>query len=268
MNPIPKILFALAGSCLCLHAQPPAADKAAPPAATPRKVFHWDQPPDQPLPKPAQDGTVDRGFQIRHEQFLSIAKKNDTGVVFLGDSITEFWTTAKGRAIWDKNFGQFRPANFGISGDRTQHVLWRVNNGEFDNFQPKAVVLLVGINNICGPSFLTTMGGDSVEGISTGIAKIVETIRQKTPATKILICGLFPREWKGYPVRAKIKELNASIAQLADDKSVFFIDFSDKFLTPEGEVSRVTLPDTVHPSTEGYQIMADAITPKLTALMK
>ena len=192
-----------------------------------------------------------------HEQFVKIAQEGKTDLLFLGDSITQGWGGQK--EIWEKSFGSYRPANFGIGGDRTQHVLWRIENGELDGIKPKVAVLMIGTNNV---------GSDSAEGIAAGITKIVQTIRQKLPATKILLLAVFPRAEKPNAQREKIQKVNSIIAKLGDDRHVYSLDIGDKFLEPDGTLSREVMPDFLHLSPKGYQIWADAITPKLAQLMQ
>ncbi|GDY23081.1 hypothetical protein LBMAG56_44280 [Verrucomicrobiota bacterium] len=215
------------------------------------------QAPDVAAPKMGNDGKPQAGFAGAHEKFVAIAKEGKTDLVFLGDSITAGWGGKK--EIWDKAFGMYRPANFGIGGDRTQHVLWRITNGELDGIKPKAAVLMIGTNN---------SGSDPADGIAKGVTKIVETIRAKLPDTKILLLAVFPRGEKPNPQREKLKEVNTTIAKLDDGKSVFYLDIGDKFLQPDGTLTKEIMPDFLHLSAKGYQIWADAISPKLAELMK
>jgi lysophospholipase L1-like esterase len=188
---------------------------------------------------------------------VETAKKNESRLLFLGDSITAGWGGQK--EIWNTAFGAFEPANFGIGGDRTQHVLWRITNGELDGFTPKVLVLMIGTNN---------SGQDSAEGIASGVTKIVEAIHAKTPATKVLLLGVFPRGEKPSPTRDKLKDVNSRIAKLDNQKSVFFLDIGDKFLEADGTLSKEVMPDFLHLSPKGYQIWADAIAPSLGRLLK
>lgn len=215
------------------------------------------QPPDIAAPKLTTNGVVNAGFQKSHESFVAVAKKGDVGLLFLGDSITAGWNGQK--AIWTNAFGAYKPANFGIGGDRTQHVLWRIENGELEGIKPKAAVVMIGTNN---------SGVDSAEGIAKGVTKIVETIRAKTPDTKILLLAVFPRGEKPNSTRDKLKEVNKIIAKLDDGKKVFFLDIGDKFLQPDGTLTKEIMHDYLHLTAKGYQIWADAITPKLAELMK
>jgi lysophospholipase L1-like esterase len=270
MKLLPYVLTLTLGATQLVHAQAPAAPAKpgtatapATPAATPFPLPV--QPPDVAAPKmDAKTGQPQTGFMGAHEKFVAIAKEGKTQLLFLGDSITAGWAGG-GKDVWAKAFTQWTPANFGIGGDRTQHVLWRIQNGELDGIKPKAAVLMIGTNNV---------GGDSAEGIAKGVTKIVETIRTKTPSTKILLLAVFPRGEKasapGKPntAREKLAEVNKIIAKLDDNKHIFFLDIGPKFLQPDGSMSTDITKDFLHFNAAGYQIWADAITPKLTELMK
>ena len=247
------ILFTAAA----IQAQTPAPAPAAPPAAP--VVVMPPQPPDVPAEKYGKDGKINPGFIATHKRFVKIAQEGKAQLVFLGDSITAGWGGKKD--IWEKAFGAYTPANFGIGGDRTQHVLWRIQNGELDGIKPKACVLMIGTNN---------SGSDSAEGIAKGVTAIVETIRAKQPQAKILLLAVFPRGEKvsPNPGRDKLKQVNAIIAKLDDGKNIFFLDIGDKFLQPDGSITKEIMPDFLHLTAAGYQIWADAISPKLAELMK
>ncbi len=217
------------------------------------------QAPDVAAQKYGPDGEVNPGFKASHERFVKIAEEGKAELVFLGDSITAGW--GKQTEIWDKAFGKYKPANFGIGGDRTQHVLWRITNGELDGIKPKAVVIMIGTNN---------SGSDPAEGIAKGITKIVETVRTKQPQAKILLLAVFPRGEKAEnnQAREKLKEVNAIISKLDDGKNIFYLDIGNKFLSPDGSLTKEIMYDYLHLTPAGYQIWADAISPKLAELMK
>jgi len=244
-------------------ANPPAVAPSATPAVTPKPLP--PQPPDVPAVKfDPKTGEPNKGFLAAHDRFVATAKEGKAQLLFLGDSITAGWS-GPGKDVWEKSFSPWQPANFGIGGDRTQHVLWRIQNGELDGLKPKAAVLMIGTNNV---------GNDTVEGIAQGVTKIVETIRAKTPDTKILLLAVFPRGEKASTpekpngARDKLAQVNTIIAKLADNQHVFFLDIGAKFLQLDGTISKDIMPDFLHPTEAGYQIWADAITPKLTELMK
>jgi lysophospholipase L1-like esterase len=255
-------------------AQAPAAP-AAPATKTPATSATPATPTATPFPLPPQrpdvaapkmdpkTGKEQVGFMTMHQSFLKIAKEGKAQVVFLGDSITQGWGGA-GKEAWAKAFGQYNPANFGIGGDRTQHVLWRIQNGELEGLKPKAAVIMIGTNNT---------SNDSAEDIAKGVTKIVETVRAKLPTTKILLLAVFPRGSRpdgriANPGYEKIKQINAIIAKLDDKKNVHFLDISDKFLQGKDVIDLAIMPDFLHLSPAGYQIWADAITPKLAELTK
>ena len=244
-------------SILALLVAITAAQAQTKPAASAVKLP--PQVPDVAAEKFGPDGKVNAGFIASHERFVKIAQEGKAQLVFLGDSITAGWNGKK--EIWDKAFGAYKPANFGIGGDRTQHVLWRITHGELDGIKPKAVVLMIGTNN---------SSSDPAEGIAKGITAIVETIRAKQPQAKILLLAVFPRGEKPSPNpgREKLAKVNAIIAKLHDGQNIHFLDIGAKFLQPDGSISKEIMPDFLHLSAAGYQIWADAISPKLAELMK
>ncbi len=202
-----------------------------------------------------------------HQDFVALAQKGGIDVLFLGDSITDFWRS-RGKAVWDKNYADMHAANFGISADRTQHVLWRLNNGEVDGIKPKVVVLLIGTNN----TGVETNGSprNTTEEAIEGVTKVVQTLRTKLPTSKILLLAVFPRaDPKGPPPGStQIKDVNAGLAKLDDGKFIRFLDIGPKFLEPDGTFSKEIMPDLLHPSEKGYEIWAAAIKQPLADLMK
>jgi lysophospholipase L1-like esterase len=202
----------------------------------------------------------DPNWVKRHEGFVEIAKKGGVDLLFLGDSITDGWRSG-GKDVWEKNYGPLKAANFGIGGDQTQHVLWRLENGELDGIKPKLAVLMIGTNNL---------RGNTDEEIADGVKATVAELHKRTPETKLLLLGVFPRGEKAEdPNRARIKHINSIIAQLDDGgKSVKYLDIGDKFLQPDGTLPKSIMPDGLHPNAKGYEIWVDAIAPTLQEMMK
>jgi len=214
---------------------------------------------DAQTANPATKPVPRNDWMVAHEGFNARAKKGDVDVVFLGDSITAGWN-GNGKEIWAKRYTPLKAVNFGIGGDRTQHVLWRLQNGNFDGITPKAVVLMIGTNNT---------GSDTAPQIAEGVAAIVKDIQTRSPATKILLLGVFPRfEKADHPTRLKIAEINSIIAKLDDGQKVFFQDIGPKFLQPDGTLTKDIMHDLLHLTPAGYQIWADAIHDKLAELLK
>src|SRR5262245_23256229 len=194
----------------------------------------------------------DSTLLMRHESFVDIAKKGGVVVLFLGDSITDAWRGNAAQPTWDKYFVPHNPANFGIGGDRTQHVLWRIQNGELEGIQPKAIVLMIGTNNSGGRD-------NNSEEIAEGITSIVQEIQKRTPSTKILLLGVFPRGEQPNPQREKLQKVNEIIAKLDDGKTVKYLDIGKVFLESDGSIRREIMPDFLHLSPEGYERWAEAI---------
>lgn len=214
----------------------------------------------------------DANWVKRHEGFVEIAKKGGVDLLFVGDSITDFWRRPEphtgGKKIWDATYASRRAANFGISGDRTQHVLWRLQNGELDGISPKAVVLMIGTNNTGFERDSTTPRNTPAEA-AAGVAAIVRTLRTKLPQAKILLLAVFPRgEKPDHPQRLQVAELNRLIAPLADGKSVRFLDIGQKFLNADGTMPKDIMPDFLHPGEKGYEIWAAAIEQPLAEVLK
>ena len=206
-------------------------------------------------------------FLRMHAAFLQRGKSGPMGLLFLGDSITENWHNAP--EIWKKYYGQFQPANFGIGGDSTQHVIWRIEHGELDGIHPKVVVLLIGTNN---------SGGNTAAEIAAADTKIVQMIRQKIPGVKVLLQAIFPRglrkaDGPKAEVNAKhrkevIDAVNPVLAGLDDGVNVRYLDIGAKFLGPDGQVLESLMADHLHPTVAGYQVWADAMQPTLLEMEK
>jgi lysophospholipase L1-like esterase len=224
------------------------------------------EPADQPVVKADRTGKPNPRFMELHRAFLWRGKEAPIGLLFLGDSITEGWINGGNQApnVWREHYWQYQPADFGISGDRTQHVLWRIANGELDGISPKVVVLMIGTNN---------SAGNSAEEITAADKKIVEQIHEKLPEAKLLLLAIFPRgadpnDPKAAPLRTKIAAVNAELAKLDDGSRTRYLDIGPKFLDAEGKIPVDIMKDALHPTPKGYQIWADAMQPLLDEMMK
>lgn len=207
-------------------------------------------------------------WKKRHESFVERAKKGDVDVLFLGDSITQGWE-GSGKTVWANQFKDWKAANFGIGGDQTQHVLWRITEGkELEGIEPKIVVIMIGTNNV---------GSNTAEEIAGGVKAIIDTLQKAKPKMKVLLLGVFPRTGKAVPkdatvaaeLQPKIKQINDLIAKFDDGgKTVKYLDFGAKFLNEKGELPKTLMPDYLHLSADGYKIWADAITGPVAELLK
>jgi len=203
----------------------------------------------------------------RHEGFVERAKQGDIDLLFDGDSITDFWGTT-GKPVFDKYFGAMKVANFAISGDRTEGLLWGLKNGEGQGFSPKAIMLMIGTNNT-GTGNTAVLQAASGPEIAEGVGAVVMEMQKDFPNAKILLLAVFPRGADATDAyRQKNEAANKLIAKLHDGQHVFYLDIGPKFLDANGTLTREIMPDLLHPSAAGYEIWAEAVKDKLAELMK
>ena len=207
----------------------------------------------------------DAGWVKRHEKLNEEVKKrgDEIKLLFIGDSITDAWSGSardSGQKEWDKRFAPRGAINLGIGGDRTQHVLWRLENGNIEGLKPKAAVLMIGTNN-------SNNKDNTAEEIADGIKAIVAKLRKELPETKILLLAIFPRGAKPSAQREKNAQASKLASEVADGKIVYYLDIGDKFLEADGTLTKEIMPDLLHLSPKGYTIWADAIEPKVAELM-
>ena len=203
-------------------------------------------------------------FQAKHKANLAVAAEGTAELLLVGDSITDFWRNADGqfagKPVLDKHFGQWKIANYGIAGDTTQGVLYRLQNGEGTGIKPRAIMMMIGTNN--------TARNTPAE-IAEGIGAVVMELQKDYPAAKILLLGVFPRGRNATdPIRANISQINSIISRLHDGTRVHYLDIGAKFLDASGAIPQDVMSDALHPSAKGYEIWAEAVKAPLTALMK
>jgi beta-glucosidase len=225
----------------------PVATAAAKPTPKSRKAE------DASTPAPVNAG--------RQKAFLERAKDKGIQIVFLGDSITDFWQN-RGKAVWEQFYAKHNAADFGVSGEHTEHTLGHIAGGILDGLHPKAVVIMIGTNNI------GHIPDEKPEWTAAGIAKVVKTVHEKLPDAKVLLLGVFPREGKESRHRKQIEEINGIISKLDDGKRTRYLDLTAKFTDEKGEIPKDIMPDGLHPNAAGYKIWAEAMQPLLDELMK
>ena len=196
----------------------------------------------------------------RHELKLAHRKvMPDAEILFVGDSITHGWENA-GQEVLKKYFGDRRILNLGFSGDRTEHVLWRFQNGEIDDIQPKLAVVMIGTNN-------TGHRQEAPERTAEGVERIVDRLHRQLPDCKVLLLAVFPRGASADDRLRKINDgINERIAKLAEQPHVWYLDLKDQFLDAEGNLPKEIMPDRLHPNAEGYRIWAEAMKPMIDEL--
>jgi lysophospholipase L1-like esterase len=196
----------------------------------------------------------------RHAQFLERSKQGDIDLVFLGDSITDRWPRV-GERSWLK-LAPYKPANFGIEGDCTEHLLWRLEHGELEGISPKVVVVLIGSNNVF------YFADEKPEWAARGIEKIVTMILARSPTSNVLLLGIFPRDEKESRVRLTINAVNREIQHLGDGARVRFVDLGAQFCDGSGNIPVDIMPDAVHLSAKGYEIWERALESILPDMLK
>ncbi len=196
----------------------------------------------------------------RHECFNQCALQGDVELIFIGDSITHAWEET-GKEIWDKYYSRRKAMNLGIGGDRTQHVLWRLDHGNITGISPKVAVVMIGTNNSNGTD-------NTAKEIADGITAIVQLLRSKLPRTKVLILGIFPRGEAPNPQRNKNAQANRIVMKTADGIMVHYMDIGAHFLQADGTLSKEIMPDYLHLSPQGYHVWAIAIDDKLAELLE
>jgi lysophospholipase L1-like esterase len=220
---------------------------------------------DRPSPR------ADQNSMLAHAELLEKKKKGRIDVYFLGDSITRRWGTSdeQYRAFlenWRQNFFGWNAADFGWGGDTTQNILWRLENGELDNVNPKVIVLMAGTNNV---------GKKSPEGVedpraadtTRGIKAILDLCRRKAPKATIILMGITPRN-DNMAVMPIINRINENIAKFADGKRVRFVNINDRLADREGKLYEgMTSRDGLHLDVKGYQVWADALKPIFKKLL-
>ena len=198
------------------------------------------------------------GWLTRHQSFNKRVAEGNVDLVFIGDSITQGWE-GRGKEVWAKFYGKRNAVNLGIGGDRTQHVIWRLDNDNVKNISPKAAVIMIGTNN---------SGSNTPEQIAEGVTAIVKQLRTKLPKTQVLLLAVFPRGPDKNDKRRQVNEkTNEIFKKLADGKDVYYLDIGPKFLQEDGTLTREIMPDLLHLSEKGYAIWAESIEPTLKTLM-
>lgn len=202
-------------------------------------------------------------FDEKHRNNVARAQEGNIDVLFMGDSITDFWRNENGafagKPVMDATWPDLEIANFGIAGDTTQGVLYRLENGEGEGFTPKAIMLMIGTNNAAMNNHME---------IAEGIGAIVLDMQTRWPEAEILLLGIFPRGTPDDPVRDKIRRINDIIARLDSREHVHYLDIGDVFLDDNGFIPEDIMSDGLHPSTKGYERWAKAVKDPLARLLQ
>ena len=214
---------------------------------------------DKPAHSAVNPAPRSGGWMNRHESFNQRVAKGNVDLIFIGDSITHGWE-GKGKAIWEKYYIKRNAVNLGIGGDRTQHVLWRLDNGNIKNINPKVAVVMIGTNN-------SGNGRNSAEEMIDGVTAVIEKLRTKLPKTEILLLDIFPRGQRINAQRGKILQVNQVLSRLDSRPHVTFLRIGQNFVSPDGSIAKDIMPDFLHLTPNGYEIWAKSIESTLARLM-
>jgi lysophospholipase L1-like esterase len=218
--------------------------------------------PDQPSPR------TDANSQKAHEQLLAKKTQGRIDVYFEGDSITRRWGALDYPELlshWKQTFTGWNAADFGWGADGTEHILWRLQNGELDGVNPKVIVLLAGTNNV-GRTPPAGADDPRIARVTAGLKAIIDSMRAKAPQATIVVTGIFPRN-DTIAVMPIINAINANLARLADGRRLRYLNINDKLADADGRLFEGMSKDGLHPTVKGYQVWADGLTPILTELL-
>jgi lysophospholipase L1-like esterase len=242
-----KIGWAAMGAAMLLTAQTATAQRA-----------------DEPAERP------DRNSHVAHEQLLAKRSQGRIDLYFEGDSITRRWGATDYPQLlesWKKNFFGWNAADFGWGADRVENILWRLEHGELDGVNPKAIVLLAGTNNVGARE--PAEGVDAAaENISRGIAAVLRVMREKAPNAVIVVMGIFPRN-DNMAVMPEIDAINTRLAKMADGRKVRYLNINGRLADSGGNLyeGMMNAKDNLHPMLNGYQVWADALKPVLAEIL-
>jgi len=246
MPPI-ALLLLVAHSLLPLTARPVATSACAPPRVGD---------PVSVVPAPRTDGG---GAERQAEVLRRVREAQSVRVVFLGDSITQGWED-EGASVWKDRIAPLGALQIGVGGDRTEHVLWRLTEAPLAPLAPRAIVLMIGTNNL-------GHGSSNAEQTLLGIRRVVAVLREQCPRSTILLLDVFPRGERLNPMRGDVAQINQALTRLDDGTHVRFVRVGDRFVEPDGSIKKETMPDFLHLSEAGYRTWGDAIVPEIERVL-
>jgi len=213
------------------------------------------------VPVPQDSPRAAEWWPDRHDEKIRQAKDTQVDLVFVGDSITHSWEN-EGVEAWQEYYQGRNAFNLGFSGDRTEHVLWRIENGALDGMKPALAVLLIGTNN-------TGHRMDPAAYTAEGIERVVIDIRERLPGTRVLVLSIFPRHMSPYDeMRKRNDEINRLISTLDNGEEIYYLDISRAFLRDDGTLRVDLMPDLLHLNSAGYRVWAEAMEPTIESLLR
>lgn len=208
-------------------------------------------------PAAVAERRYEANWEARVQDQLAEVRKGGHELVFIGDSITEFWNR-EGQPVWDEYYGDRKALNLGVGGDRTENVIWRIDHGELDRLSPKVAVLMIGTNNY---------DLSDAYGISEATLTIVDRLEKIWPNTEFLVVGILPAGYRTNPHRAKMDLANERTERLLKRRRAHYLNVNKAFMEEGTRTRRDLLVDTLHYSEKGYQVWAEAMEPTLARLL-
>ena len=253
MKIIAAIYCLFACACAAQTATPPGSTPALPPMTTPAAAAHSTTVPSD------DNYRSHAAFNHQCEAQVAAMKGKPVDIIFIGDSITQNfvnvptprWPMA-GKAIWDQHYANRNVLNFGVGADRTENVLWRLENMDIKDFRPKVAVILIGTNNTRDPA----------EAIAAGVMAVVKKTQDCFPGVKIILVSILPNARATQEMAAA----NEIIRTFGDNRSIFYFDLASK-MTAEGDGWKGIGRDHLHLTPEGYELWATEMDPLLSKLL-
>ncbi|MGN6295630.1 MAG: SGNH/GDSL hydrolase family protein [Ginsengibacter sp.] len=186
---------------------------------------------------------------VRHEQVKEEIKQNNPENLIIGNSIIHYfggtpaYPIARGESAWDKYLKPLKVQNAGFGWDRIENVLWRVYHGEFDDFNGKNIVLMIGTNN------LSEKNNESK--IVEGLQFLINAIKKRKPNTKITMVGILPRAKS----EERVVMINKKIKEVSLKNHIDYVDFGKDFLMGNKINSKLFVSDGLHPNGDGYEVL-------------
>lgn len=211
-------------------------------------------------------------WQNDHAKRNARLQKGNVDILLIGDSITHGWNRYP--QVLKKTFGTQQVVNLGHPADKTENILWRLTNHQFDQISPRVAMVLAGTNNSNNDEY-------SIEETAGGVEAIVDLLRAKLPDTKILLLGILPRGSRDQrigiksglteavmnPQWEKIDRINRIVETFDDDERIIYLNINSSFLDENGALPVTVMPDLLHPNEKGYDHWGNAIMPALEKMM-
>lgn len=202
-----------------------------------------------------------KGWIGQHKKLKKRSEKGGVRALFLGDGFSRSWKN-EGKKIWKNNYGPLKAANYGIGGDSTRQLLWRLEHGELSGIYPKVIVLMIGTNNLYNDANSSTD-----DEVVRGVSAVLDSLRKKVPDSKVLLMGILPRENKY--LNKRISNINKQLAGLDDEYKVRFLDISNRFLQADGKQNKMLFKSNrFHLNEAGYAAWSEEITPLFEEMMQ